>query len=386
MVALMSVLGVVLTAIALVAWYLARRERTAHRELDAQLRAVERERTKMLQRRRVELALEQALEHAQTEDEVIELVHRALVAIDPSRPFELHLVDQHEPVMRLVFATGATVSAGSDESSPWESVAARDGTTLVYRTTESDDVCPHLQSRLVEPCSAIAVPLLAMGRIVGLLYATGPRGAQPSPQLVETYEVIARAAAAHVAAVRGFAPLCPPPGVHPDDFEIDLDDITIDVDELTGLAGRADAVAHLDGRVTAAAPFSVMIFDIDAFGLYQSQHGAAAGDRALGTLGSLAARELGTSTSLFLVDSDRLLAVVDDATARDALHLADRLRQAIAGEVSDLPFTISFGVVEASRATSTDRVLFAVTDALYNARARGNDSTVLGLDTVVGSG
>jgi len=310
------------------------------------------------------------------------------VSIDPSRPFELHLVDAHEPTMRLAFATGASPEGGSDISSPWESVAARDGMTLVYDSTEVDDVCTHLHSRVVEPCSAIAIPLLAMGRIVGVLYAMGPLGAAPSARLVETYEVIARAAAAHVATVRGFARRDPPTDVHPDDIDLDLGDETIVIDELAGLDGRDEAMAAIDERITARAPFSVLVFDIDGFGLYQAQHGAAAGDAALHTLGSLAAHELGGTGHLYRVEGDRLLALLDEATARDALCAAEHIRGTLARDrrrQPEPPFTVSFGVVEASRGTSSERVLFAATDALYNARARGNDRTVLGVDAVVGN-
>lgn len=135
---------------------------------------------------------------------MIGLVRAALRSLDAHRPFELHLVDAREPFMTLAFATGVTPPGASDVSSPWDSVAAREGTTVVYPTTDVADVCPHLASRLVEHCSAICVPLLAMGRIVGVLYAMGPVGAAPSAALVETYEAIARATAANVATVRAF--------------------------------------------------------------------------------------------------------------------------------------------------------------------------------------
>ncbi len=370
------------------AWRLVRRERSTRRELGARLQAVEGERTKLQQRRNVELALEQTLEHAASEDEVIELVHRALVAIGPNRPVELHLVGHDEPSMRLMFATGAVADEQIDPTSPWDSIAARDGTTLVYPTTEVDDLCPHLRARIVEPCSAIAVPLLAMGRIVGVLYVTGPNGAEPSARLVETYEVIARAAAAHIATVRGFAPRSWSIDTHADDIEIDLDDTPTVIAELRRLGDRDHATDQIEERIATTVPFTVLLFDIDAFGLYQAQHGAPAGDEALRTVAEVATGALDRRARLYRLEADRLLAILDHATAHDALEQADHIRHALAHELLDRPeprFTLSFGVVEASRGTSSERVLFAATDALYNARARGNDSIVLGLDRVLGT-
>ena len=310
------------------------------------------------------------------------------MAIGPNRPVELHLVGRDEPSMHLMFATGAVVDEQSDPTSPWDSIAARDGTTLVYPTTEVDDLCPHLRARVVEPCSAIAVPLLAMGRIVGVLYVTGPNGAEPSPRLVETYEVIARAAAAHIATVRGFAARSQAIDSHPDDIEIDLDDTPIVLTELSRLGDRDDAKDQIEERIAMTVPFTVLLFDIDAFGLYQAQHGALAGDEALRTVAEVANGALDRRARLYRLEVDRLLAILDHATAHGALEQADRIRRALAHELLERPeppFTLSFGVVEASRGTSSERVLFAATDALYNARARGNDSIVLGLDTVLGT-
>jgi diguanylate cyclase (GGDEF)-like protein len=383
---LISLLGALVAVTVAVAWHLVRRERTKRTDLDAYVHGIERDRDTLDRRRTVERDLEHNLEHAESEDEVIDLVRAALQSLDANRPFELHLVDAHEPMMSIAFATGATPPGASDVSSPWDSVAARHGTTLVYASTDGDDVCPHLAARLVERCSAICIPLLAMGRIVGVLYAMGPNGAVPSPQLVETYESIARATAANIATVRAFGHEA---AVRADKygFASEADDIGSDelpfVDEVTGLGDQAEALTAIDQLIDAGTPFSVVVFDIDELGQYHAVHGAHAVDSAMQLLAAIATQRLGEAAPIFRIDNDRFAAPLAGAAARDALSTTEHIRHAVARMVAqhDLPpFTISFGVVEAGTGTTAGRVLLSATDALYNARARGHDRVVVGID------
>ena len=384
---LISLLGALIAVVVTVSWHLVRRERTTRRLLDAHVHEMQRERDTLLRRRAVERDLEHDLEHAESEHEVIDLVRTALRSLDANRPFELHLVDAHEPFMTLAFATGATPPGASAVSSPWDSVAARNGTTLVYASTDAEDVCPHLASRLVEHCSAICIPLLAMGRIVGVLYAMGPIGAEPSPQLVETYESIARAAAANVATVRAFGHESM---THPDrhaSADAIGDDSSPFVDEVTGLGDQAEALTAIEELIEGGEGFSVALFDIDDLGQYHVHHGGDAVDIALRAIATVATQHLRGPGQLYRIDNDRFIALLAGAAARDALSATEHIRHALARTVEQHgleQFTVSFGVVEAGAGTTPDRVLLSATDALYNARARGHDRVVVGID--VGSG
>ena len=141
----------------------------------------------------------------------------------------------------------------------------------------------------------------------------------------------------------------------------------------------------MDELIAHREPFSVLLFDIDGFGNYHARYGATVGDDALHELTRAAAARLG-GHGIFRLDGDHLFVVLADATAPHALQCADDLRRAVDRTLlaRRLPaLTLSFGVVEASRGTSAERVFYGVHDALYNARARGNASTVLGLDSAV---
>jgi diguanylate cyclase (GGDEF)-like protein len=383
-----SLLGATITVVAALTWHLVHRERAARRALDAAVHELQHDRDTLLRRRSVERELEHRLEHAESEDEVVDLVRDALQTIDANRPFELHLVDEQEPLLFLAFATGATRPGAPDVTSPWDSTAARDGVTLVYASTDAADVCPHLRARLVEHCSAICIPLLAMGRIVGVLYAMGPIGAEPPAHLIETYESIARAAAAHVATVRAFghqealhAERVPAPDDVGDATRFDaMDAFTV---EPRALGDQHDARAALDELAARDEPFSVLLFDVDELADYHDHHGDGAAEAALQVVAAVADRHLGDACELFRIAGDRFLVPLRGATVRDALATADHLRHALARTIAehDLPpFTMSMGAVEAGTGTSADRVLRSVTDALHNARARGNDRVVVGVD------
>ena len=390
---LLGIMIVLVAAATVVVVRVLRRERAARRDLDKRLEQVARRHASVLRRRSIERELESGLELAETQSEVVELARRAVLAIDDQRPVELHLLDPHEPMLRLAFATGATPRGQRNISSPWDSVAARDGVTLVYATTDVDDVCPHLRERLIEHCSAIGVPLLATGRIVGLLYAFGPIDREPSTHLVESYESIARATATHIATVRAFGRDAPT-DAHPDDLDgsVDFVDVTTWVDEddrsaESALVSNEDAAMEaLEALIERDVALCVLLFDIDELGRYHAHQGPAASDLALRLVTSLAAREIADVGRLFRLEGDRFMVILGEGGARQALLVTERIRAVLGHELrqrSIAPFTLSIGVVEAGRDTSADRLLQAATDALHNAKARGHNRAVLGIDVAL---
>ena len=231
-----------------------------------------------------------------------------------------------------------------------------------------------------------------MGRIVGVLYAMGPVGAAPSAALVETYEAIARATAANVATVRAFgheAEAHPKQHASPGDLDTPqpIAEPQPFLDDVTGLGDHAAALAAIDSLIDAGEPFSVVLFDIDDLGDYHARHGVGAADVALRAAAIVATSQLRGSADVYRVDNDRFVAPLAGAAARDALSATEHIRHALArtiGQHGLAPFTVSFGVVEAGSDTTAERVLLSATDALFNARARGHDRVVVGID--VGSG
>ncbi len=129
------------------------RERSSNRRLSNTKRELHDEK----QERAVLRELDGAIDVASTEAAAIEVIREAFTKHLSMQPMELHLVDAVDPVLELVLATGDHATKAGLRTSPWDSLAARTNTTLVYDTTDRLDVCPHLQGRLRSPMSAIVI-------------------------------------------------------------------------------------------------------------------------------------------------------------------------------------------------------------------------------------
>jgi diguanylate cyclase (GGDEF)-like protein len=315
-----------------------------------------------LLRRRFELELARALEHATSEQEVLDVVRAALRRIEPERPIELHLVDRDEPVLRLAVSTESVADVSAVTSSPWDSIAARTGKTLVYDTTEQLDTCPHLRSRVSEPCSAVCVPLNAMGRIVGVLYATGPVGVPPTPGAVDSLELIARTAASHIATVRAF----------------ERDD-RVDGDPLTGLPDRRTALELVRRKLAHGLGFSLALCDIDHFRAYNARHGAVVGDAALRLLAEILGRTLRPDDVVARHDGEQFLLLLEGVDASGAVKAVERVREMLVITQATRPepaFTVSFGVTDSTHGRTVETLLLHAGDALDAAKHNGRNRVV----------
>jgi hypothetical protein len=148
---------------------LIRRHRERERHSNRRLSSTKRELHDEKQERAVLRELDAAIDIAPTELAAIEVLRESFTKHLSMQPIELHLVDAVDPVLELALATGDHPTKEGVRASPWDSVAARANTTLVYDTTDRLDICPHLRSRLHTPMSAIAVPVNVMGRLLGVL-------------------------------------------------------------------------------------------------------------------------------------------------------------------------------------------------------------------------
>ena len=151
------------------------------RELNTALDHAEREaarRTAQVRRQEFETRLANALEMAEGETEVIDVVERAFMSTLPASPTELLLADNsHAHLSRMAVSspTGDAPMCGVD--SPDHCPAARRAQIQRFADSEALDACPKLRGRAVGSCSAVCVPVSIMGRTVGVVHATGERDA-----------------------------------------------------------------------------------------------------------------------------------------------------------------------------------------------------------------
>jgi diguanylate cyclase (GGDEF)-like protein len=148
-------------------------------------------------------------------------------------------------------------------------------------------------------------------------------------------------------------------------------------DGLTGMANRHCLERRLEAahrEATAARPLSVLLVDVDHLKTINDASGHRAGDLALQhvaaalRLGSRAADTAGRW------GGDEFLLIAPDTTAEAARHLAERIRETVAGDAARRA-TVSVGIATTpGRARGLLAAFLADADAaLYRAKERGRD-------------
>ena len=155
-------------------------------------------------------------------------------------------------------------------------------------------------------------------------------------------------------------------------------------DPLTGVLNRkgfADAfVVQLAMAERRGTPFALLIGDLDGFKLVNDRLGHAVGDRTLKTLATVLQQSVRGQDRPARIGGEEFAVLVDDADEARGLQAAERLRvrvqDAFAG--SSVPVTISIGVAIHPRdGTGSDTLMGCADRALYEAKARGRNRSVL---------
>ncbi|MCL6439922.1 MAG: GGDEF domain-containing protein [Thermoleophilum sp.] len=151
------------------------------------------------------------------------------------------------------------------------------------------------------------------------------------------------------------------------------------VDRLTGAFNRAALIprlAELDHLIAGSGRrVAVIVGDLDGFKLINDTHGHDVGDQVLREVAERLRAELGPYTPLYRFGGEEFLVLAPDACEKDAVALAERMRQAVrSAPLAGLRVTMSFGVACAgSDAFDFDEVFRAADAALYAAKRRGRD-------------
>ncbi|MCU0888829.1 MAG: PleD family two-component system response regulator [Rubritepida sp.] len=155
-------------------------------------------------------------------------------------------------------------------------------------------------------------------------------------------------------------------------------------DQLTGLRNRRYVRRHLDSllRTEEAA---VLLVDIDRFKTINDTHGHNVGDAALRDVAERLREQLRAADVVARYGGEEFLAVLTGAQAPEAVLVAERLREAVAGEplrAGDLvlPLTVSIGVAVAPAGTHAERLIGAADAALYRAKADGRNRAYLAME------
>ena len=157
-------------------------------------------------------------------------------------------------------------------------------------------------------------------------------------------------------------------------------------DPLTGLMNRrafADFAARMDRRrVGARSTMAVLVLDLDHFKAVNDRHGHEVGDRLLRAFAYVSEANVRPSDQLFRMGGEEFCFVLPDTSLREAVDVAERIRQAVAANPVDTPdggaaATVSIGIAATQFAVDVEVLLAAADAAVYEAKARGRNRVVV---------
>lgn len=154
------------------------------------------------------------------------------------------------------------------------------------------------------------------------------------------------------------------------------------VDPLTGAFNRrhmAHAAAQaLERHRRSGAPASMLLIDVDRFKSVNDLFGHGAGDQVLRDVVAAARERARRLDTLFRIGGEEFVLLLPDASAAEALVLANDLRRHIARRCSagGQAVTVSIGVAELEGADSQDEWLRRADRALYRAKSEGRNRAI----------
>ncbi len=154
-------------------------------------------------------------------------------------------------------------------------------------------------------------------------------------------------------------------------------------DALTGLFNRRAGESELRRQIRAAVhsqtQLSVLLLDIDHFKRINDEFGHAAGDDVLQRASQALRASLRGQDSPVRWGGEEFLVVLPAATAQAAARLAERIRGAVAGNVTvdGRAVTVSVGVAQARRSDTVASLVERADQAMYRAKAAGRDQVAI---------
>lgn len=155
-------------------------------------------------------------------------------------------------------------------------------------------------------------------------------------------------------------------------------------DSLTKLANRRafDQALHknIDSFNLDRKPFSLLIFDVDHFKIFNDTHGHQAGDEVLRSVGRTLTQTVKTTDIPCRYGGEEFALVMPNTRIDSARIAAERVRKAIEGmeiefEGKTLTVTASIGVAEILNGEDDTQLVRRSDDGVYAAKAAGRNQT-----------
>jgi diguanylate cyclase (GGDEF)-like protein len=323
-----------------------------------QLREAESESREQLAR------VQRAMGWIDTEDDARRVVGRSLFALAHGTPAELLMADSSHAHLTSVVQSSTAPAPGCGVEAPAKCPAVQRGNPLTFPDSESLDACPKLHERAT-PCAALCIPVLVMGRSVGVLHLTRPRGTSFDPATAEALEALTAAYGTRVGTLR----------------TLGTARLQAETDPLTGLLNRR-SLEEKAAEVFKSCPMAVVAMaDLDHFKRLNDLHGHGVGDKALREFALVLRSTLRPGDVVARYGGEEFTVLLLNATGEEGGRSLDRVRAALEKRcvAAGLPaVTVSFGAAEFPRHGSDLDALLKVADAaLYRSKQDGRDRVTL---------
>jgi diguanylate cyclase (GGDEF)-like protein len=316
------------------------------------------------EQQKFESRLANALEMAEGEPEVIDVVERAFEVTVPGAPVELLLADNSHAHLSRMAHTAAADLPMCGVSSPHQCPAARRAQVQHFPNSDALDACPKLRDRPGGPVSATCVPVSIMGRTVGVIHTTAAPNLVPAQTPVHELATLAKLAGSRIGLLRMVA-------------DTQLQAAT---DSLTGLLNRRSLENRARDLRNLPGPFAVVMADLDHFKQLNDTYGHDTGDRALRLFAQTLSATVRSVDLVCRHGGEEFALVLPQCTASEAAARLEDVRGAMAAAVAaaGLPtVTASYGVVQIDGVDDLTTALASADAALFQAKRDGRDCIVV---------
>jgi diguanylate cyclase (GGDEF)-like protein len=311
--------------------------------------------------------------------EVLNLVMQKVSDLLRPRNWSLILQDEHTGKLYFEVAVGEAADAlKSLQLQPGEGIAGTVFSTGVARLVDDVGGDPTFSRRFDQASafhtrSILAVPLIARGRVLGLIeLVNGPQDPLFTQDDLTTLTAIADYAAIAIDNARNFRR---------------VQELTI-TDEHTGCFNSRHLRAQLEHEVKRSQrfhhPLSLVFLDLDHFKSVNDTHGHLVGSALLKEVGELLRSSSRQLDLVFRYGGDEFALMLVETAPDGALTTARRLRDAfrnkrfMQSQGLELRLTASLGVATfPDHAHSATDLIRAADFAMYAAKARGRDDVCL---------
>ncbi len=320
---------------------------------------------RQVRRQEFETRLANALEMAEGETEVVDVVERAFASRLPNSPTELLLADNsHAHLTRVAVSSPSGIPPMCAVDSPDQCPAARRAQTQRFLDSDALDACPKLRGREQGPCAAVCVPVSIMGRTVGVIHATAEVGDPFTETAEQDLATLASLSGARIGLLRMMT-----------DSQLQAS-----TDSLTGLLNRRSLENKVRILREARTPMAVVMADLDHFKDLNDTHGHETGDRALRLFAETLKSSLRSHDLVSRHGGEEFAVVLPRCTPREAeaaLHIVQENLKSSLGAAGLPAFTASFGIIEARDGEDLAHSITRADAALFQAKHDGRDQIVV---------